>query len=231
MWYRDYRCKYWTMFKDYENNIQYGIDESKRWYSGEIVHKKVNSEYLASDEEIEKALRKEAKRRGFVEGVKFLGCEGHQKDEELVIDKIKFNTEFKGLHCGNSWIFLFGQWGTVVNQAWGAYLEEIVRELEGCFNTTREEVSKGTYQFFGDNMFCSNDGGYIMGFDPYKKEEVFYYYNSKQHGANFYELVKEVETKVNDSWKTFVIYKQLGSGLEFSREKEEFLSKFKQVYV
>ena len=200
MWYRDYRCKYWTMFKDYENNIQYGIDESKRWYSGEIVHKKVNSEYLASDEEIEKALRKEAKRRGFVEGVKFLGCEGHQKDEELVIDKIKFNTEFKGLHCGNSWIFLFGQWGTVVNQAWGAYLEETDRELEECFNTVKEV-------------------------------EVFYFYKSEKHGANFYDLIREIQTKVSEEWKTFVIYKQLGSGLEFSREKGEFYNKFKQVYV
>ena len=42
MWYRDYRCKYWTMFKDYENNIQYGIDENKNWYSGEIVNNKTN---------------------------------------------------------------------------------------------------------------------------------------------------------------------------------------------
>ena len=197
MWYRDYRCKYWTMFKDYENNIQYGIDENKNWYSGEIVNNKTNSEYLASDEEIEKALRKEAKRRGFVEGVRFLGCEGDQKNEELVIDKIKFETEFKGLHCGNSWIFLFGQWGTVVNEGWYAYLEETNKELEECFNLA----------------------------------EVFYYYKSEKHGANFYELVKEVETKVNDSWKTFVIYKQLGSGLEFSREKEEFCNKFKKVYV
>ena len=197
MWYRDYRCKYWTMFKDYENNIQYGIDENKNWYSGEIVNNKTNSEYLASDEEIEKALRKEAKRRGFVEGVRFLGCAGEQKNEELVIDKIKFDTAFKGLHCGNSWIFLFGQWGTVVNEGWYAYLEETNKELEECFNLA----------------------------------EVFYYYKSEKHGANFYELVKEVETKVNDSWKTFVIYKQLGSGLEFSREKEEFCNKFKKVYV
>ena len=197
MWYRDYRCKNWTMFKDYENNIQYGIDGSKNWYSGEIVNNKTNSEYLASDEEIEKALRKEAKRRVFVEGVKFLGCEGDQKNEELVIDKIKFNTDFQGLHCGNSWIFLYGQWGTVVNEGWYAYLEEANRELEECFSLA----------------------------------EVFYYYKSEKHGANFYELVKEVETKVNDSWKTFVIYKQLGSGLEFSREKEEFCNKFKKVYV
>jgi len=220
------------MFKDYENNIQYGIDGSKNWVKSQpIKFPKVDSEYLASEEEVEKALRKEAKRRGFVKGTKFLGCEGNQKNEELVIDKIKFDTEFKGLHCGNSWIFLFGQWGTVVNQACDAYLEEICRELKECFITTQEEVSKGTYQFFGDNLFRSNDGCYIMGFDPYKKEEVFYYYKSEKHGANFYELVKEVETKVNDSWKTFVIYKQLGSGLEFSREKEEFYNKFKKVYV
>lgn len=201
-WYRDYRCKYWTMFKDYENNIQYGIDENKQWYSGEIVHKKVNSEYLASDEEIEKGLRKEAKRRGFVKGTKFLGCEGCQKDEELIIDDIRFMNYNGscGLYNENSWIFRNGKWGTVVNQTLDAYLEEAGRELEECFNTVKEV-------------------------------EVFYYYKSEKHGANFYELVKEVETKVNDSWKTFVIYKQLGSGLEFSREKEEFLSKFKQVYV
>ena len=195
MWYRDYRCKNWTMFKDYENNIQYGIDGSKNWVKSQpIKFPKANSEYLASEEEVEKSLRKEAKRRGFVEGVRFLVCEGN---EELVIDKIKFDTEFKGLHCGNSWIFLYGQWGTVVNEGWYAYLEETNKELEECFNLA----------------------------------EVFYYYKSEKHGANFYELVKEVETKVNDSWKTFVIYKQLGSGLEFSREKEEFCNKFKKVYV
>lgn len=189
------------MFKDYENNIQYGISEWKEWIEPETIeYPKAESEYLASEEEVERALRKEAKRRGFVKGTKFLGCEGNQKNEELVIDKIKFDTEFKGLHCGNSWIFLFGQWGTVVNQAWDAYLEETGRELEECFNTVKEV-------------------------------EVFYYYKSEKHGANFYELVKEIPTKVDSVWKTFVIYKQLGSGLEFSRGKEEFLSKFKQVYV
>lgn len=233
MWYRDYRCKYWTMFKDYENNIQYGIDESKQWYSGEIVNNKTNSEYLASDEEIEKALRKEAKRRGFVEGVKFLGCEGDQKNEELVIDKIKFTTDFQGLHCGNSWIFLFGQWGTVVNEGWYAYLEEVGRELEKQINSEIYEAGNGlklendTLTWTGSSFVWGDKSQTLQAYSL----KTYFYYKSEKHGVNFYELVKEIQTKVDSVWKTFVIYKQLGSGLEFSREKEEFYNKFKKVYA
>lgn len=116
--------------------------------------------------------------------------------------KGKFTFDLNELMCDGVTILKDGEWGTV-----------------------------GTYQFFGDNLFCSNDGCYTIGVDTYKKEEVFYYHNSEKHGANFYDIIKEIQTKVGSEWKTFVIYKQLGSGLEFSREKEEFYNKFKKVSI
>ena len=236
MWYRDYRCKNWTMFKDYENNIQYGISECKEWIEPETIeYPKSESEYLASEEEVEKALRKEVKRRGFVKGTKFLGCHGWDSEKEIVIDKIKFDTEFKGLHCGNSWIFLFGQWGTVVEEKTFIINDQEVDCTLGV--STKIFEGKVSSTFFNQNnslKLATQEElykGSLNWATGEKWKQAYYYHNSEKHGANFYELVKEVETKVNDSWKTFVIYKQLGSGLEFSREKEEFLSKFKQVYV
>lgn len=217
MWYRNYRYKNWTMFKDYENNIQYGISECKEWIEPETIeYPKSESEYLASEEEVEKALRKEAKRRGFVKGTKFLGCEGFQKDELLIIDEIIFMNFSSncGLYNEDSWIFRNGEWGTVVE------------EQKEEFNVLNRIIGVASNNFFDslDSKTAQAEVG-----------ELYFFHNSEKHGANFYELVKEVETKVNDGetslWKTFVIYKQLGSGLEFSREKEEFLSKFKQVHV
>lgn len=235
MWYRDYRCKNWTMFQDYENNIQYGIDESKNWYSGEIVNKKTNSEYLASNEEVEKALRKEAKRRGFVEGTKFLGCEGDQKNQELTIDKIKFHTPETGadwgLYCGNSWIFVRGDWGTVVESKYGLDLAIdnllIWKNLGFGQGVITEKDFNGTLTWSEDRVVYKDKSQILQEYSL----KTYFYHKSEEHGANFYELVKEIPTKVDSIWKTFVIYKQLGSGLEFSREKEEFYNKFKQVYV
>lgn len=50
-WYRDFRCKNWTMFRDYQNNIQYGIGEDNKWHSGEIDYiGKVKTEIIKINE-------------------------------------------------------------------------------------------------------------------------------------------------------------------------------------
>src|SRR5690606_33642783 len=155
----------------------------------------------ASNEEVEQRLREEADKRGFKVGAKFLGCQGIDKDMQTTIDILKYIPPEKDLDYG---LHCGNSWIYFRGQ-WGEVVEDT---YAGC-NGFKEEV------------VCDNLNG----------NTTYYFHNSKKYGANFYEVLKEIQSRVGDEWKTFVIYKQLGSGLEFSREKEEFYNKFKQVYV
>ena len=62
-WYRDYRCKHWTMFKDYENNVQYGIGEDKNWVELQPIkfpnQKRDTSIFAYANQPIDKFLENE----------------------------------------------------------------------------------------------------------------------------------------------------------------------------
>lgn len=74
----------------------------------------------ATEAEVFEALKNEAVKRGFVEGVWFKGCEGAHKDKILKLEHIKFAAGFSkkniGLYASNrsSWIFHSGKWAEII---------------------------------------------------------------------------------------------------------------------
>ena len=68
-WYKSKEEKCWCVFL--ENGIsRYGFDSFGGWFEGEdYTYKLEKDDYKATDKEVEEALIKEAKKRGFKEGV------------------------------------------------------------------------------------------------------------------------------------------------------------------
>ena len=68
--------------------------------------------------DIERILRKVAEYKGFKTGVKFYGIKGSQSHLPIEIGKfntINFDPVYKVLFCQNSWIYIDGEWGTIIN--------------------------------------------------------------------------------------------------------------------
>jgi hypothetical protein len=91
----------------------YGLDENgnwvnKDWYSADWDWS------LATDKEVETALIKEAKKRGFKEGVKF---EGMDSKKSRTLKNSNFNYYAVGYLSINSWkIFDKGKWATIIEE-------------------------------------------------------------------------------------------------------------------
>lgn len=71
----------------------------------------------ATDKEVEEALIKEAKRRGFVEGAKYIGFNGDGDelyDGALVRDGYKYWKYHNLLSCGLGYIFHNGKWAELI---------------------------------------------------------------------------------------------------------------------
>ncbi len=84
----------------------------------------------ATTEEVESMLIKEAKKKGFVNGTRFLGVQGADKDIIIEIGKscaVEMNQY--GLYCQDSYIFYKGEWATIVEIPKEMTLEEIEKQL------------------------------------------------------------------------------------------------------
>lgn len=63
-----------------------------------------------------------------------------------------------------------------------------------------------------------------------EEKQQFFYYNSKEHGPNFYTK-EEVQFHNGEEWsEDIVVYTQLGSNKKFATTKERF-KKFKEVWI
>jgi hypothetical protein len=94
-----------------------------------------NSFRLATPQEVQTALINEAKKRGFVEGVKY-NCNGilRRKDNVVCgIVKCEYwggKNEGYGLHCtNNGWIFKDGVWATICKEQLPTELQSLVDKI------------------------------------------------------------------------------------------------------
>ena len=114
----------------YKNNIrQYGINSTGHWFDNCSSHCLDSNDESANDEEVEQALIKEAKKRGFKEGVKYI-CEGFP----VVLINFLELTYYSGSggyltdgHGGS--IFNDGKWATIIEDKKEMTHEQIEKEL------------------------------------------------------------------------------------------------------
>ena len=141
----------------------YGIDIEGKWFNtGQTPW---NDKRPAPDKEVEEALIKEAKKRGFKEnfGVQFIGVQFNCKDylgSEYIITEnglLKFYPESNELALGHGVIMRNGQWAEIISEPKimiGGY-EVVCTENDGfkigCKNICRTEI-----KFFQEFMIRYN---------------------------------------------------------------------------
>ena len=114
----------------YKNNIrQYGINSTGHWFDNCSSHCLDSNDESATNQEVEQALIKEAKKRGFKEGVKYI-CEGFP----VVLINFLELTYYSGSggyltdgHGGS--IFNDGKWATIIEDKKEMTHEQIEEEL------------------------------------------------------------------------------------------------------
>lgn len=113
---------------------------------------------LATEEEVKEALTKEAKRRGFVKGAKFIGLCGAESYSKKPIKKIGFMKPEKlritdncyGLFSGDSYLYRKGEWAKVIQESEEKEIDwsiqgQIVEESDTGLIVMTTGSSHGTY--------------------------------------------------------------------------------------
>jgi hypothetical protein len=118
-WYKSKEVKSWCVF--IENGInRYGFDAFGNWFGGRnYTYELEKDDYKATDKEVEEALIKEAKRRGFKEGVRvdklLYGNLGSLNGDSKTCENKEFIFWRGHLCIGNLLIFHnTGKWATIV---------------------------------------------------------------------------------------------------------------------
>jgi len=149
-WYKDKNeeNKVWLIYKDFENNIMYGFDANGDWYYAKfILEVNIENEYLASEEEVKEALIKEAKKRGFKEGIKFKsvkrvlhGGEITKSIEKTFIRPIfvhyPSHNETSVLNNGTDAIFYNGNWAEIISNP----IEEKIKNLQKQLDELKKQL-------------------------------------------------------------------------------------------
>jgi hypothetical protein len=109
-WYKDEENE-WCMF--FENGIiKYGLDVNSDWRDNLCTKYTLRvDDYKATYKEVEEALIKEAKKRGFKEGVSFLSISDGVKKQGSYFGYYSTNNQ---ICLGGGTIFKDGQWATIV---------------------------------------------------------------------------------------------------------------------
>ena len=101
---------------DYTWCLCYGFDRNGWLYNSKRCINNESSVRPATDKEVEQALIKEAKKRGFKEGVNYKTA-SERLVQELVFNKLQFNQDGNGGYltdgCRGS-IFEYGKWATIL---------------------------------------------------------------------------------------------------------------------
>ena len=133
-WYKNNNVPKWLMYFDLENDKRCGLDCDGVWYTDTKANDWISVEgnYLATPTEVQEALEKEAVKRGFKEGVKFITAYKNQTLQEYkVIDKFYYEDNIGGLKSclcsGNGYIFCNGIWAEIVKPM---SLEELCGNLD-----------------------------------------------------------------------------------------------------
>ena len=116
-WYKDSQNEWCMFFQD--GMMEYGFNTDGNW-RGDIKHfySPIYSDYKATDKEVEEALIKEAKKRGFKKGDVIKG-EFHKSFNGLMIDDYDMDSpsyipNSNMFALGNKVLFKKGKWETII---------------------------------------------------------------------------------------------------------------------
>jgi len=138
-WYKHQNGKHpdWLMYNDFDSDEGYGFKLDGSWGSwGNDTYIVCHKLAPATDKEVEQALIKEAKRRGFKDGVKLnvdgIGFYQGYGNDLIITDmnKIVFNPDSNGLVARkqggdyNTAIFKDGKWATIIETITKAQAEK-----------------------------------------------------------------------------------------------------------
>ena len=137
-WYKDKNKenKEWLAYKDFETNKTYGINANGNWFEQKIALNVDHNEYPATEEEVKEALIKEAKKRGFKEGVRIKSAFKKEVYSEFEINnKICYDSINNGLYSNFLWIFKDGKWATIINP-----IEEKIKKYERKIEELKKQL-------------------------------------------------------------------------------------------
>lgn len=102
---------------NYQGSYSYGFNWSGNWSNTLHASESMDDFRPATDKEVEEALIKEAKKRGFKEGVRFNSAYSgniHGRNTGVVSElNLSINI---GLHTNNQWVFYKGKWAEIVSE-------------------------------------------------------------------------------------------------------------------
>jgi len=117
-WYKYPSSKTLKCYKG--NDKYYGFIFNGEWDDEWLSEMNFNEFIKATDKEVEEALIKEAKRRGFKEGFKYNCNNVHGRNDEVECGVLKcdiFESNKYGLFCtNNGWIFFEGKWAEIIEE-------------------------------------------------------------------------------------------------------------------
>ena len=146
-WYKSKNHNITACYVDEHNNygVSFGV-----WKDAMILNY-FEAWTLATDKEVEAALIKEAKKRGFKKGVNYISCtlgdfktniEGGKegvkyncnnvmgRKDEVLCGKVIFDYDYNGLFCSsNGWIFEDGKWATIIEEPKEMTMAEVNKAL------------------------------------------------------------------------------------------------------
>jgi hypothetical protein len=157
-WYK--RNKELLVWNDYKKT--YGFTEDGMWSNDMLFSRDLNICVPATDKEVEEALIKEAKKRGFKEGVKFYSTYHDKNWGHGEVGKISFGINWSSglntvLFSGNHYIFTDGKWAEIVSEPLKIGGYEVKKEREdtysiGCKTITGIELRQ-IKSFMSSNKF------------------------------------------------------------------------------
>ena len=113
-WYKDSQNEWCMFFQD--GMMEYGFNTHGNWREDmKHFYSPFHSDYKATDQEVEEALIKEAKKRGFKEGVRIEPPVSHLKKGVLRDDGrgFYFFNKMSSFWFGGSMLFKEGKWATI----------------------------------------------------------------------------------------------------------------------
>lgn len=125
-WYRWQNGHKWLMYYS-KDGERYGFNDEGAWCKGDFTKQQkeilsTDVHYLATKEEVEKALIKEAKRRGYKDGVKINNSnvynDGDVCNYTISGDAIEWACGVLQICTTNCWhtIFKYGKWATIIQE-------------------------------------------------------------------------------------------------------------------
>lgn len=148
------RCIFYVSRINDDKMFGYGLSYSGYWFNhnekenGHIGNPNCNNLYfLATNEEVEAALIAEAKKRGFVEGVKYKNTEG----ELHVCGDLYFGGNGWIYSANQGMIFEDGKWAEIIKETPEDFLNEILNKDLTC-KIDKEKYPNSIFYFDGETF-------------------------------------------------------------------------------